>query len=209
MPPSCTAPGCASSFTRHPEPLCPAPPPGTPPSRLILHPCPVALVLFLLCDTPIPHPHPTPPACTPSSAPPEPCSPLSCTLLSCAFPACTPPSRTPHLAFPPPLAPPSCPCTVARQHHLGCIRQDVRGAPGTGGPLWLCPCTPPCPALVTQGPPGQSGCCLGRGMQGLAQPRGWSWWVRCHRDCSGTRAWMLNQGEVLSQAHRADVEEIS
>lgn len=102
------------------------------------------LILLLLCGTPIPHPHPTPPACPPSSAPPEPCSPLPCTLLSCAFPACSPPSRTPHLAFPPPLAPPSCPCTVARQHHLGCIRQDVRGAPGTGG---RCACVP-APHLV-------------------------------------------------------------
>uniref|UniRef100_A0A8B9Z0B3 Prolyl 3-hydroxylase family member 4 (inactive) n=1 Tax=Buteo japonicus TaxID=224669 RepID=A0A8B9Z0B3_9AVES len=54
------------------------------------------------------------------------------------------------------------------------------------GLLWLCPRTPPCLALVTQGPPGQAEPCLGRGTQGLAQPRGWSWRVRCHRDCSGT-----------------------
>ena len=77
--------------------------------------------------------------------------------------------------------------------------------PGLGA-LWLCPPTPPCVALVPQGPPGQAERCLGRGTQGLPQPRGPSWRVPCHCDCCGTRVWMLPQGEALAQARSADVE---
>lgn len=108
--------------------------------------------------------------------------------------------------IPPTPAPPSCPCTVARQHHLGCIRQDARGAPGAGGP---CGCVPPTPlfvALAPQGPPGWAERCVGRGTQGLPWLRGPSWRDRYHRDGCRTRVWMPHQGEALARAHRADVE---
>lgn len=47
---------------------------------------------------------------------------------------------------------------------------------------------------------------LGEGEQGLPQLRGLSWRVRCHRDCCGTRVWLLHQGQSLTGAHGADVE---
>lgn len=120
---------CLSFCSSVPQPS-PAPPQFAP------------LILHLPMDTPILH-RPVPHL---HSAPPKSCSRPSCILLR--SPSCSPHPVPPMLGIPPPQAPPSCPCTVARQRHLGRIRQDVRGCACNWGPSWL----PPSTALHGPGP---------------------------------------------------------
>ncbi|KAK4808700.1 hypothetical protein QYF61_020189 [Mycteria americana] len=130
-PPPCTALVCASSATLRPSAL---PPIGhTPSPPLILHPraaplilCPSSSASFATPQScvppsraPILHHQPAPAALHP--LPPAPLYPAPRCHVFCR-PA--PPFLHSPSGIPPSPAPPSCLCTVARQHHLGCIRQD-------------------------------------------------------------------------------------